>query len=101
MGADDVEEEHIEPELEELPELEEGAGVAEAPRNFYEGLRRDLDRTIDQIHYEPVRGRRIFNADELLGMNNGVAGTYVVQEGNIAGVSTNVTVTTDNGEGHG
>ena len=34
-------------------------------------------------------------------MNNGIAGTYVVQEGNIAGVATNVAVTTDDGEGHG
>ena len=101
MEADDVEEEHIEPELEELPELEP-AGVAEAPRNLYENLDRDLDRAfINQIRYEPVHGRRIFNTDELLGMNNEIAGTYVVQEGNIAGVPTNVTVTTDDGEGHG
>lgn len=100
MGVDDVEEERGEPELEELPEFE-AAGVAEAPRNLYENLHRDLNRAIDQIHYEPVHDRRIFNTDELLGMNNGIAGTYVVQEGDIAGMATNVAVTTDDGEGHG
>ena len=66
-------------------------GVAEAPRNLYENLRRDLNRAIDQIHYEP------FNTDELLGINNGIAGTYVVQEGDIAGVATNIAATTDGG----
>ena len=96
MDVVETEEERGEPELEELPEFE-AAGVAEAPRNLYE----NLHNVVNQIRYEPVRGRRIFNTDELLGMNNGVAGTYTVQEADIAGVATNVAVTTDDGEGHG